>query len=138
MTELKILGSSKTEYPTAYAPEILERFKNKYPCKSTDEYVVELDCPEFTGLCPITSQPDFGTIKIKYLPDQHLVESKSLKLYLYSFRNHGCFHEEVVNLIARDLFSLLKPHWIEVQGFFNPRGGITINPRVKLNKSSSD
>ncbi len=134
-TKLKQLGN-KTEYPTQYSSTILEKFKNKFPVSKVgqNEYVVELECPEFTSLCPITGQPDFATIKIKYSPEDYLVESKSLKLYLGSFRNHGSFHEEIVCTIAKDLNSLLEPFWIEVQGLFAPRGGISINPKVKFEK----
>lgn len=122
-------GGAKTDYPDRYAPEVLEFFGNKFP---EHEYVVELLCPEFTSLCPITGQPDFGRIVIRYSPAALLVESKSLKIYLFSFRNHGSFHENCVNMIARDLFNGMKPKWIEVSGYFNPRGGISINPSVRL------
>jgi len=134
--ELKQLGK-KTEYPTAYSPKILEKFTNKFPEVSQSEYTVELDCPEFTSLCPITNQPDFARIKITYAPNHYLVESKSLKLYLGSFRNRGSFHEEIVCTIAKDLNELLEPLWIEVQGLFTPRGGISINPKVKFEKKNS-
>jgi len=128
---LHLLGNGKTVYPDKYAPETLEVFGNKFP---ENDYLVELDCPEFTSLCPITGQPDFGRIRIRYSPDQSLVESKSLKIYLFSFRNEGSFHENCVNMIARDLFKIMQPKWIEVAGFFNPRGGISINPTVRLEK----
>ncbi len=134
--DLKQLGN-KSEYPVGYAPEVLEKFINKFPELSFSEYTVELDCPEFTSLCPVTGQPDFARIKITYSPDQHLVESKSLKLYLGSFRNHGCFHEEIVCTIAKDLNTLLKPRWIEVHGLFTARGGISINPKVRFEKTTS-
>ena len=126
---LTLLGQAKTDYPDAYAPHLLERFANHYP---QHPYVVELDCPEFTCLCPITSQPDFARLTIRYSPASYLVESKSLKLYLFSFRNQGAFNEEVVNRIAADLFALLQPRWLEVQGDFLPRGGIAIKPSVRL------
>ena len=129
--DLKLLGRKVTGYPHHYAPEVLEVFGNEFP---RHDYVVELDCPEFTSLCPVTGQPDFGKIRILYSPDKWLVESKSLKIYLFSFRNHGAFHENCVNMIARDLFKVMKPKWIEVSGFFNPRGGISINPSVRLEK----
>jgi 7-cyano-7-deazaguanine reductase len=134
--ELKQLGK-KTEYPTQYSPKILEKFKNNFPDASRSEYIVELDCPEFTSLCPITGQPDFARIKITYSPDQYLVESKSLKLYLGSFRNRGSFHEEIICTVAKDLSEFLEPTWIEVQGFFTPRGGISINPKVRYDKKSA-
>ncbi|NJM12637.1 MAG: NADPH-dependent 7-cyano-7-deazaguanine reductase QueF [Synechococcaceae cyanobacterium SM1_2_3] len=126
---LTLLGQAKTDYPDAYAPHLLERFSNRYPLH---DYVVELDCPEFTCLCPVTDQPDFARITIRYSPAAYLVESKSLKLYLFSFRNQGSFNEEVVNRIAADLFALLQPRWIEVRGDFLPRGGIAIKPSVRL------
>lgn len=121
---LKALGR-KTEYPTDYAPELLETFDNKHV---GNDYWVEFLCPEFTSLCPITGQPDFAEIRIRYIPDQRMVESKSLKLYLFSFRNHGAFHEDCVNLIMKDLVRLMNPKYIEVLGLFTPRGGISIHP----------
>lgn len=123
--DLTLLGSAKTKYPSDYAPEMLERFSNKHP---GNDYFVKFNCPEFTSLCPITGQPDFATIYISYVPDEYLVESKSLKLYLYSFRNHGDFHEDVVNVIMKDLIKLMEPKYIEVTGIFTPRGGISIYP----------
>ena len=121
---LKQLGN-KTEYRMDYAPEVLEAFENKHP---ENDYFVTFDCPEFTSLCPITGQPDFATIYISYIPDQRMVESKSLKLYLFSFRNHGDFHEDCVNIIMKDLIKLMEPRYIEVRGEFTPRGGISIHP----------
>ena len=110
MTELKdqlsLLGR-KTEYKQDYAPEVLEAF---------------------TSLCPITGQPDFAEIRISYIPDIKMVESKSLKLYLFSFRSHGAFHEDCVNIIMKDLIKLMNPKYIEVTGIFTPRGGISIYP----------
>lgn len=120
-----LLGNQGTKYPTDYAPELLETFENKHP---ENEYVVTLDCPEFTTLCPKTGQPDFGHIIISYIPRYRMVESKSLKLYLFSFRNHGDFHEDVVNIIMKDLIKLMDPKYIEVRGYFMPRGGISIHP----------
>ena len=121
---LKALGS-KTRYSTDYDPGVLESFENRH---TGNDYWVRLNCPEFTTLCPITGQPDFGEIRIGYIPDRRMVESKSLKLYLFSFRNHGDFHEDVVNVILKDLVKLLDPRYIEVTGFFAPRGGISIHP----------
>ena len=115
----------KTEYKMTYAPEVLETFENKH--KDTD-YWVQFNCPEFTSLCPITGQPDFAEIKIAYIPGERMVESKSLKLYLFSFRNHGDFHEDCVNIIMKDLVKLMQPKYIEVVGLFTPRGGISIWP----------
>ena len=124
--ELKNLGKL-TEYSYDYSPEFLEAIPNK---NSGKNYFVTLTGEEFTCLCPITHQPDYATIKIRYIPDAKLVESKSLKLYLTSFRNHGTFHEEVINTIADDLIKLLEPRYLEVEGFFNVRGGISIVPFV--------
>ncbi len=121
---LKSLGK-KTEYRMDYAPEVLETFENKH---HENDYWVQFNCPEFTTLCPITGQPDFGEIIIKYIPDVKMVESKSLKLYLFSFRNHGDFHEDCVNIIMKDLIRLMDPRYIEVTGLFKPRGGISIFP----------
>ena len=128
MTELKdqltLLGH-KTEYKQDYAPEVLEAFDNKHP---ENDYWVRFNCPEFTSLCPITGQPDFAEIRISYIPDVKMVESKSLKLYLFSFRNHGAFHEDCVNIIMKDLVKLMDPKYLEVVGVFMPRGGISIYP----------
>ncbi len=121
---LKALGKT-TEYLTTYAPEVLETFMNKH-CEN--DYWVRFNCPEFTSLCPITGQPDFAEIRINYIPDKKMVESKSLKLYLFSFRNHGEFHEDCVNTIMKDLIKLMEPKYIEVLGLFVPRGGISIYP----------
>ncbi len=115
----------KTEYRMDYAPEVLESFENKHP---DNDYWVQFNCPEFTSLCPITGQPDFAEIKILYIPGKRMMESKSLKLYLFSFRNHGDFHEDCVNTIMKDLVKLMEPKYIEVIGLFTPRGGISIYP----------
>ena len=120
-----LLGNTAVKYPTEYSPSILESFKNKHPER---EYVVTLNCPEFTSLCPKTGQPDFAKIVINYLPREDMVESKSLKLYLFSFRNHGDFHEDCINIILNDLWNLMNPRYIEVIGLFTPRGGISIYP----------
>ena len=122
--KLTLLGG-KTEYKNDYAPEVLGTFENKHP---GNDYWVTFDCPEFTSLCPITGQPDFATIRIDYIPDVKMVESKSLKLYLFSFRNHGAFHEDCVNIIMKDLVRLMDPKYLEVTGIFTPRGGISIYP----------
>ena len=124
--ELHLLGGS-TVYKQDYAPEVLEAFTNKHP---DNDYWVRFNCPEFTSLCPITGQPDFATIYIDYIPDVKMVESKSLKLYLFSFRNHGDFHEDCVNIIMKDLIRLMQPRYIEVWGKFTPRGGISIDIEV--------
>ena len=125
------LGSQGTKYPDNYAPEMLETFVNKNP---DNDYFVKFNCPEFTSLCPITGQPDFANIIISYVPDTLMVESKSLKLYLFSFRNHGDFHEDCVNIIMKDLIKLMQPEYIEVWGKFTPRGGISIDPYCNYGK----
>ena len=122
---ITLLGNQKTKYPDDYAPDVLETFINKH---QDNDYFVKFNCPEFTSLCPITGQPDFATITISYVPDIRMVESKSLKLYLFSFRNHGDFHEDCVNIIMKDLIKLMEPKYIEVWGKFTPRGGISIDP----------
>ena len=119
------LGQMSTEYKGEYSPEILEAFQNKNP-KSLAW--TSLICTEFTSLCPKTGQPDFAKIFINYIADKKMVESKSLKLYLFSFRNHGDFHEDCIQTICDDLFDLMRPHYIEVIGEFTPRGGIAIFP----------
>lgn len=120
-----LLGNTGVSYPTQYSPEVLETFVNKHPER---EYLVTFLCPEFTSLCPKTGQPDFAKIIISYIPRERMVESKSLKLYLFSFRNHGDFHEDCVNIILNDLWRLMDPRYIEVKGIFTPRGGIAIHP----------
>jgi len=124
------LGSSKTVYPESPDDAVLETFPNSHPDR---DYTIVLDCPEFTSICPITGQPDFGTIEIEYVADQLCVESKSLKLYIFSFRNHGAFHEEVVNRILDDLVAACKPRKAIVRGDFRPRGGIAIFVEAKHN-----
>jgi len=121
------LGDAKTVYPGQYDPSVLETFVNKHQGR---DYWVTFVCPEFTSLCPMTGQPDFAEITIQYIPDKLMVESKSLKLYLFSFRNHGDFHEDCVNIIMDDLIRLMRPRYIEVSGDFNARGGISIFPYV--------
>ena len=124
--ELKVLGKA-AKVPCDYDPALLEAFANHHPDR---DYWVTFTCPEFTTLCPKTGQPDFATLTIRYIPAQRLVESKSLKLYLLGFRNHGDFHEDVVNIIYNDLVKLLKPKYMEVIGKFAARGGISIDPFV--------
>ena len=119
-----LLGN-KTDYIKNYDKKLLERFINKF---ANVNYFVRLNCPEFSSLCPKTGQPDFARILVNYVPDKWLVESKSLKLYLFSFRADGDFHEDIVNTIKNDLIALLEPRYLEVIGKFNPRGGISITP----------
>ena len=106
----------------------LETFDNKYPSR---DYTVTIVNPEFTSVCPKTGQPDFGSLNIRYRPRRHLVESKSLKLYLWHFRNEGVFNEELVARVADDLSRQIRPQWLEVEGKFNSRGGIAISARVE-------
>tara|TARA_Y100000310_G_C20611028_1_gene778001 strand:- start:667 stop:1101 length:435 start_codon:yes stop_codon:yes gene_type:complete len=125
-THLKSLGSNKTRYKYDEPDStLLERFENEHP---HSHYRVDIEAPEFTSLCPKTGQPDYATIKISYIPNIFCVESKSLKLYLGSFRMHGEFHEDCVSRIMLDLIDLLDPKYIEVIGLFKPRGGITFTP----------
>lgn len=132
---LTLLGNKEVKYRTDYAPEVLEAFDNKHP---DNDYFVKFNCPEFTSLCPITGQPDFANIIISYVPDKKLVESKSLKLYLFSFREHGDFHEDCVNIIMKDLIKLMDPKYIEVWGKFLPRGGLSIDPYCNYGKPGTE
>lgn len=122
---ITLLGNQKTTYTDDYNPEVLEIFINKHP---DNDYVVSFDAYEFTSKCPKTGQPDFAKVVISYIPNEKMVESKSLKLYLFSFRNHGDFHEDCMNIIMKDLIKLMDPKYIEVRGIFSPRGGISIFP----------
>jgi 7-cyano-7-deazaguanine reductase len=124
MENFKNLGK-ESDLHFDYDKSVLESFDNKHPDR---DYWVKFNCPEFTSLCPITGQPDFASIYISYIPDRKMLESKSLKLYLFSFRNHGAFHEDCVNVILNDLVEILQPRYIEVVGKFLPRGGISIDP----------
>lgn len=134
LKDITLLGNQNTSYVFDYDPSVLEVFENKHPSR---DYFVKFNCPEFTSLCPVTGQPDFATIYISYIPDVKMVESKSLKLYLFSFRNHGGFHEDCVNLIMNDLITLMNPRYIEVWGKFTPRGGISIDPYCNFGQASS-
>jgi len=129
------LGSGSTEYKDTYNPDVLEHFVNKHP-KTIQ--MITFNCPEVTSLCPKTKQPDFATIYINYIPNEKMVESKSLKLYLFSFRNHGSFHEDCVSIILEDLVKLLDPLYIEVIGKFLPRGGISIDPFSQYYENSDE
>ena len=126
-----LLGNQSTKYNYDYTPSVLETFVNKH---TDNDYFVKFNCPEFTSLCPKTGQPDYATIYISYVPDKLMVESKSLKLYLLSFRNHGDFHEDCINTIMKDLIKLMDPKYIEVWGKFTPRGGISIDPYCNYGK----
>ena len=126
--DLTHLKASQTPVPTSPDVAQLETFSNTHPDR---DYIIRLHCPEFTAVCPITGQPDFGTIEIEYVADKRCIESKSLKLYLFSFRNHGSFHEEVVNRILDDVVKACAPRSALVRGDFLPRGGISIHVEAK-------
>lgn len=123
--DLTLLGNQKVKYEYEYNPDILETFDNKHP---DNDYVVTFDGYEGTSLCPITGQPDFFKLVINYIPRNKMVESKSLKLYLFSFRQRGDFHEDIINIIGKDLVKLMDPKYLEVRGIFSPRGGFAIYP----------
>lgn len=131
---ISLLGNQNVNYGSDYNPGILEIFENKH---QENDYFVKFNCPEFTSLCPITGQPDFATIYISYVPNINMVESKSLKLYLFSFRNHGDFHEDCINKIMKDLINVMDPKYIEVWGKFTPRGGISIDPYCNYGKKNT-
>ncbi len=110
----------------------IESFPNRSPGRY---YLVTLETSEFTCVCPLTGQPDFATIQVAYVPDQKIVESKSFKLYLWSYREEGAFHEHVINKVLDDLIDSLDPHWMKVTGIFNPRGGIGIKVEAEHTKT---
>ncbi len=124
------LGSGDGTKPS----RTLETFPNRHPHR---RYIVSLVTDEFTTNCPMTGQPDFATIRIRYIPDQRVVESKSLKLYLWSFRNEGHFHEHVTNIILDDLVAALEPHFCEVIGEFKVRGGIAITVEARYEREEN-
>jgi 7-cyano-7-deazaguanine reductase len=124
-TESELSLGNKTEYKLNN-PNITSLEKVPNPHQDVD-YAIRFSCPEFTSICPITSQPDFATIIIDYVPSESIVESKALKLYLFSYRNHGAFHEDCTVQIAKDIISLIKPKWLRISGFWYPRGGIPID-----------
>lgn len=132
-TALHHLGKD-TVYNFTYDPKVLEVFPNRH---TDTDYFVKFNCPEFTSLCPITNQPDFATIYISYVPDEKIVESKSLKLYLFSYRNHGDFHENCIVTIMKDLKAIMDPKYIEVWGKFLPRGGLSIDPYANFGKKGT-
>ncbi len=114
----------KNKIPNQPDPKLLEKISNP---KKKFKYCIRFTCPEFTSICPVTAQPDFAHIIIDYIPDKYIVESKSFKIYLLGYRNHGAFHEECTLSIAEDLVKLLKPYWLRIAGFWYPRGGIPID-----------
>lgn len=126
---LSLLGN---QTPQVGPSKKLEAFPNRTPGRF---YLVTLETSEFTCMCPKTHQPDFATIRVQYVPDQKVVESKSFKLYLWSYRNEGAFHEHVINQILEDLVKVLDPHWMRVTGVFNIRGGIGITVEAEQTKT---
>ena len=128
LKDLTLLGQK------AQPSKKLEAFPNHNPGRY---YQVTLKTSEFTCLCPMTGQPDFATVKVTYMPDKKVVESKSFKLYLWSYRNEGVFHEHLVNTIMDDLIKAISPHYIKVTGTFNIRGGIGITVEVENVKTAA-
>lgn len=132
--ELNALGN-KGVIPINPDKNILEKISNP---KIGVNYSIRLTCPEFTSICPVTSQPDFAYIIIDYLPNKFIVESKSFKLYLMGYRNHGAFHEECTVSIAQDIINLLSPKWLRIAGYWYPRGGIPIDIFWQTNEKPKD
>lgn len=122
---LKLLGLGKMPQ-LDHGPDksILEIFPNRFPQRP---YIIRIEFPEFTSLCPVTGQPDFGTIMVEYIPHEFCVESKSFKLYMFAYRNHQSFMETITNSILEDLVALMDPLWCRVKGLFVPRGGTRID-----------
>lgn len=124
MTDRPLQLGVSAALPASPEEAVLDRVPNPHP---DVDYVARFTCPEFTSLCPVTGQPDFAHIVIDYVPDHFLVESKSLKLYLGSFRNHGAFHEDCTVAVGKRLVDLLKPRFLRIAGYWYPRGGIPID-----------
>lgn len=120
---LSQLGGSHA-IPDSPEAAVLERVPNP---QADSDYLARFTCPEFTSLCPVTGQPDFATLVIDYLPGDWLLESKSLKLYLHAFRNHGAFHEDCTVAIGRRIARAVEPRWLRIGGYWYPRGGIPID-----------
>ncbi|MET0653401.1 MAG: preQ(1) synthase [Hyphomicrobiaceae bacterium] len=121
--DVKLLGA-KAEIPASPDQAILDRVPNPHP---DTPYAARFTAPEFTALCPVTGQPDFALLMIDYVPDRWLVESKSLKFYLASFRNHGAFHEDCTVAVGKRIVELLEPHYLRIGGYWYPRGGMPID-----------
>jgi 7-cyano-7-deazaguanine reductase len=130
-SSLSLLKKSENNYPESPAAAKLEVFKNIYADR---DYEILFDCPEFTSLCPVTGQPDFGHITVRYIPDNLCIESKSLKLHMFAHRNCNTFHEEAVNSILDAVVEACSPRFAEVIGKFMPRGGIAINVKATFHK----
>ena len=133
-SDLKQLGQSG-EAPTSPEDAILETVPNP---KTGNNYLVRFTCPEFTSLCPVTGQPDFAHLVLDYIPRDKIVESKSLKLYLNSFRNHAAFHEDCTIGIAQRLVEAVDPVWLRMGGYWYPRGGIPIDVFFQTGKAPED
>ncbi len=132
--ELTQLGSPSS-LPASPDAATIEKVANPH---TDTRYVVRFTCPEFTALCPITGQPDFAHLVIDYWPDRFIVESKSLKLYLGSFRNHGAFHEDCTVGIAKRLMAEIAPHWLRIGGYWYPRGGMPIDVFYQTGETPED
>lgn len=117
---------------TTQPSKVLQPVPNPHPDR---DYEVEIECPEFTAFCPVTGQPDFGTLTFKYVPGPHIVELKSLKLYIWSFRDEGHFHEDITNRVLKDFVEMIKPRKLQVTGKFNVRGGIYTTVRAEYEES---
>ena len=128
---LTLLKKNHKDYPDSPEKAKIETFRNAFPKR---DYIITFDCPDFTSLCPITGQPDFGHITINYIAKEKCIESKALKLYLFSYRNHNTFHEVAVNTILDDLVAACDPKWMQVIGDFMPRGGIAIHVTAEHGK----
>lgn len=131
---LKQLGK-KTSLPSSPDNAVLEKVPNPHP---DVDYIIRFTCPEFTSLCPVTGQPDFAKFIIDYAPKNYIVESKSLKLFLGSFRNHAAFHEDCTIEIAKRLVKTLSPKWLRIGGYWYPRGGIPIDVFYEYGKMPKD
>ena len=125
--DLTLLGKSDVPFPPSPDEASLETFENRHPGR---DYWIELDCPEFSSLCPVTKQPDFAHLSLKYVPDKLCVETKSLKFYLASFRNTPSFNEDVANRIADDIIKTCAPRKLRLTAQFAPRGGISLKVRI--------
>lgn len=128
---LTLLQASETKFPESPDLAAMETFTNAFQDR---DYTITFNCPEFTSLCPVTGQPDFGDITINYIPNELCIESKSLKIYLFSFRNHNTFHEEAVNTILDEVVARCAPRYAEVVGVFRPRGGIALTIKADYKK----
>lgn len=134
VSNLKLLGRTDTEYSTRVDPDLLETFANQFPDR---DYQVVMFTDEFTSLCPVTGQPDYGSIEVRYVPGERCIESKSLKFYLFSYRQEPTFMETVVNRILEDLVRACRPRRMTVSGKFKARGGIAIEVSAQYSKSET-